>query len=130
MKMADFYSWDPSRLSVKVTAMDDEHKVLISKMNALHAAHTQGKDKAAIQVILNDFVQYTLKHFADEEAYMAKIQFAGTDTHKLIHKQLLGKVKEHIAAFEASGKLTNDFFTFLSVWLTAHIRGVDAKYGE
>jgi hemerythrin-like metal-binding protein len=126
--MGDFFNWDPAKLSVKVAAMDEEHKILISKMNALHAANAQGKDKATIQVLLNDFVQYALKHFADEEAYMAKISYAGLDTHKAVHKQLVGKIKEHIAIFESTGKLSADFFSFLSIWLSAHIRGVDAKY--
>jgi hemerythrin len=60
---------------------------------------------------------------------MDKIKFAGADTHKIIHKQLLEQVTAYITEFKKTGKLTDAFFNFLSVWLTSHIKGIDMKYG-
>jgi hemerythrin len=127
--MADFFKWDPTQFSVKVKSMDDEHQELIRKMNALHAANERKAEKAELERLLNDFAGYTVKHFADEEAYMASVNFSGLETHKVIHKQLLGQVTEHVAAFQKTGEFTPAFFNFLSVWLTSHIRGIDSKYG-
>lgn len=128
--MADFYNWDPKTLSVSVQAMDDEHQVLIKKMNALHAAHVAKRDSKVLGEMLGDLAKYTTKHFADEEAYMASIQYPGLESHKGIHKNLLARVGEHVAAFEKSGKLDQAFFSFLAFWLSAHIQGVDKKYSE
>lgn len=126
--MTDFFAWNPKTLSVQVPAMDDEHQVLIKKMNALHAAHAAKLDRHQIESLLRDFAKYTTKHFADEEAFMAKIGYPNLESHKQIHRRLLTQVGEHVAAFEASGALTEAFFTFLSFWLTSHIRGIDVKY--
>jgi hemerythrin len=126
--MPEFFKWDPSILSVKVPEMDGEHQTLIRKMNTLHEAHAAGKDKTQLEPLLNDFVQYALKHFADEEAYMAKVKFSGLDTHKIIHQQLVGQIKGHLEEFAKDGKLSDAFFRFLSVWLTSHIKGIDSKY--
>ena len=62
---------------------------------------------------------------------MQSIGFPGLGSHKRIHASLLEQLNEHANAFEAGpGALPDQFFTFLKVWLTAHIVGIDAKYGE
>lgn len=126
--MADYFQWDPKTLSVNVGEMDGEHQVLIQKMNKLHAAREAKADRATLDRLVDDFAGYAAKHFADEEAFMAKIQFAGLSTHKAIHSMLLKQVGEHVATYKKSGVLTDGFFSFLALWLRAHIQGVDVKY--
>jgi hemerythrin-like metal-binding protein len=126
--MADFYVWEEATLGLDLKAMDDEHKELISRMNKLHAAYSAKGDRTTLEKLLNELAEYTVKHFTDEEAYMAKVNFDGLETHKIIHQRLLNKFTEFATAFKASGQLTDDFFRFLSNWLTTHIRGIDMKY--
>lgn len=128
--MAEFYVWDEKLLGLDVKDMDEEHIILISKMNALHKAYFEKKPSHIINQCLIDFADYTVKHFSDEEEYMAKINFVGLQTHKLNHKKLLDRVNEFITNFEKTGLLTEEFFQFLSVWLTTHIRGIDFKYAN
>lgn len=127
--MADFFKWDPNLLSVKVAEMDKEHIELVKRMNALHAAYLEKAPRAKIEELLNDLAGYTVKHFSDEEAYMEKVNYAGIDSHKMMHQKLLGQVKGHIDEFKKNGVLTDKFFQFLAAWLTTHIRGIDIKYG-
>ena len=62
---------------------------------------------------------------------MASIGFAGLRSHKNIHDTLLETLAEHVRVIsEGDGKVKPDFFIFLKVWLTAHIQGIDAKYGR
>jgi hemerythrin-like metal-binding protein len=129
-KVTEFFRWDPAILSVAVPEMDNEHIKLIEKMNILYQIQTSGGDRAAISRALDDFAGYTVTHFADEEAYMGRIKFEGIEIHKIIHKQLLEQVTGHVAEFQRTGRLTEAFFNFLAVWLTSHIRGIDAKYGK
>lgn len=110
--------------------MDDEHQELIKKMNRVHDLHLAKASTSEIQMALDDFAGFTIKHFSDEEAYMEKINFAGLETHKVIHQQLLKQVTEYLNEFKASGTLTDSFFNFLSVWLTSHIKGIDMKYSK
>ena len=127
--MADFFQWDPSILSVNVKEMDEEHKELISKMNALHVVHAKNASKEEIMVFFMDFVKYALKHFSDEEDYMKSINYSGLENHKTIHAKLVDKVLQYREEFVKTGKLTDDFFKFLATWLRAHIRGNDMLYG-
>jgi hemerythrin-like metal-binding protein len=104
--------------------------MLIGYMNKLYALHQKNASTAELTAALDALVKYTVKHFADEEAYMAKTGFPGIKTHAGVHKQLLEQVGTHVEAFRRSGKLTDAFFNFLTFWLKAHIRGVDTRYAK
>jgi len=127
--MGNFFEWDQAKFTVRVSEMDREHQTLIGLMNKLHVLYSDKAPKADVGRALDELAKYTIKHFADEEAYMAKIHFDGLDMHKRIHKELLTKVTNHIGAFQASGSLNDDFFAFLKMWLKSHICGIDIKYG-
>lgn len=129
--MADYFVWDPKQYSLEIEAMDQEHLVLISMMNKLAVRADAGAAKAELSVLLREFGRYTVRHFDDEEAYMASIDYPKLETHRTIHRDLLGSLHEHIAAFEAGdGKLSGRFLSFLRLWLGAHIRGIDKQYAN
>lgn len=128
--MSEFYKWTAEELGLGVAEMDKEHQILIDKMNALYKASEKKASEVDLQKLVDDLAAYTIQHFADEEAYMGKIQFQGLETHKIIHKQLLSQFQEHIEKFKITKEFTPAFFNFLKVWLTSHIRGIDMKYAD
>ena len=129
--MADlFFKWDPVTLSVKVKDMDSEHEQIINKMNKLHERNQHQATFGELKMLMDDFVKYALKHFADEEQFMEKVGFKDLAVHKIIHKRLVETLGEHLQRFEHSQKLGDDFFIFLSTWLSAHIKGIDVNYGN
>jgi hemerythrin-like metal-binding protein len=128
--MTDFYIWTEAELGLHIHEMDSEHQELIKRMNALYASATKKAPVTELQSRIDDLASYTVKHFADEEAYMAKIGFAGLATHKLIHEQLLSQFNSFVEEFKKNGAVSEKFFNFLKVWLTSHIRGIDMKYSD
>jgi len=125
-----FVEWT-ARLSLGVKPMDEAHMHLIDLMNRLHESCAAGDDKAEIRRGLKALSDFTVRHFREEEAFMQSIAYPGLATHKQIHANLIAQLGEHFEAFETGpGTLSNQFFTFLKVWLTAHIMGIDGKYGE
>ena len=122
--------WDSS-LDIQVPDMNDEHKVLIDMMNRLLERNEAKAAKSEIKKLLNDFVAYALKHFSDEEAYMAQIKFPGLEVHKLVHKRLVEKLTMYARDFdEKQERLPTEFFNFLHFWLVSHIKGIDIQYGH
>lgn len=118
-----------SNLDVGVHSMNSEHQQLLSIMNKLYDRHQAKASVSELKTLMNDLASYTVKHFQDEEAYLDSIAFPDADKHKFIHKDLLAKFGTHKANFEASGVLDQSFFLFLKMWLSAHIQGIDSKYG-
>ena len=125
-----YFEWN-SNLDLGVDSMNDEHKHLIDLMNKLHALNESKSPHATLLRAVDDLAGYTVKHFADEEAFMASVNFPGLATHKLIHQQLLQQLSEQRDAFaQAGGTVPDAFFKFLKHWLSAHIKGIDMKYGR
>ncbi len=123
-----YFPWDAAKYGLNVREMDDEHQVLISKMNALRSLHEQGENFFICNRALHDLIAYTKKHFADEEAYMERIGFPRLRIHKGIHKQLLDRLTELEQQFRSEKALSLEMFSFFKMWLTAHICGIDAQY--
>ena len=121
--------WDDT-LDVGVQAMNDEHKCILDLMNQIHDAHEEGLTGGLVIALVNQLGQVTLDHFRDEEAYMARTGYAGLASHALIHKDLLAKYTAYADDTRRNdGRLPEKFLMFLKLWLTAHIRGIDMKYG-
>lgn len=123
-------TWDKT-LDIGVEPMNAEHRDILDAMNRIYDAHAAGQKGAAIDHLVARLGEITTKHFADEERYMEKIGFPALKPHRLIHGQLLQEFGKHAAAIKAAGGTANqDFFLFLKRWLTAHIKGIDIKYGQ
>ena len=128
--MSNFFEWDAATFGLHVPKMDDEHQAIIACMNKLHVLHEAKASVAQLSKAVDDLTDVTVRHFADEEAYMASIGYPDLNKHKMMHKSLLGKVMENKSKFEATGKLQQEFFSFLKFWLKSHICGIDMKYAK
>lgn len=123
-----FFAWDPS-LQLNVATMDTEHQGLIAAMNKIYDAAQKNAGKAVLGQALEALVDLTRKHFAHEETLMREAKYEGYETHTYVHKDLLTKLDKHVADFQAGpGTIDAAFFSFLRMWLTAHIKGIDKKY--
>ena len=125
-----FIVWDDS-LSLKIDLIDKEHKTLIFLMNTLHKQYKDGEPQATVRATFSKLTEYATKHFKDEEDYMASIKFSDLDAHRAIHKKLLERLNTYSQEFDDSnGQISEYFFTFLKLWVTAHIKGIDAKFAN
>jgi hemerythrin-like metal-binding protein len=122
-------NWD-STLDIGVTSMNDDHREILDAMNKIYDARAENQPGATINQLVAKLGAVCSRHFADEEALMAKIGYPGIGTHKHLHGQLLERYGRHAAEIKAAnGVAPEEFFEFLRFWLTSHIRGIDAKYG-
>ena len=121
--------WD-NALDIGVASMNDEHREILDVMNKIYDARAQGRQGAAIDVLVAKLGAVCARHFADEEALMERIGYPGLGSHKHLHAQLLERYTRHAGEIKAAGGVApEEFFDFLRFWLTSHIKGIDAKYG-
>lgn len=122
------FEWN-DRYKLEILAMDKEHKILIDSMNTFLEALNSNK----LQEIQNSFsrlADYTLKHFTDEEKYMATIDYPELENHKLIHQDLINQILIYKDEFETGTVNKTDISNFLKDWLAYHIVGQDKKYAK
>jgi len=110
-------------LSVRVPAIDEDHKELIRLIND---AGQPGLTAAGAIEICSDLVRYTLYHFRREEALMKVCNYPDMDNHIKQHRTLEAKVKAFQVRVEAGDESARgDLRAFLRDWLVTHIMNVD-----
>ena len=126
--MAELISWSP-KYSVNHPLMDAQHKQLITLINNLHSAMSQGRGKDVLQKTLDELINYTKIHFATEEKLMMEANYKELIEHRQVHKILTQQVIRLQNKFkEGKALLTMEVMEFLKNWLIEHIEGTDKKY--
>ncbi len=124
------FNWN-AQYSVNVKEIDDQHKVLIKLINDLHDAMKAGKGKDILGTILNELVQYTVKHFSYEENLFESKGYPDSKAHKEVHKKLIAQVTTLKNNFDNGNEVISmDVMNFLKEWLSGHIMGTDKKYSS
>jgi hemerythrin len=125
------YEWS-SALETGFPEIDEEHKQLVSALNDLLIACGHGGHRSEIKKTLDFLVAYTVKHFADEEAFQLRHKYPDYERHKQLHEDF------KVVAVELAGRLLEEGATIALIaevqttvgdWLVSHIKGEDLKIG-
>jgi hemerythrin len=124
--------WTPD-LAVHVPVIDDQHKELYSRMNALCNAIMQGKGRHEVGSFISYLSDYTTFHFGDEEALMEKHAYPGLDAQRTAHRIFRERVGK-MASQADSGAIASDLVVYvvneMKDWFSNHIRTLDKRLGE
>lgn len=125
-------SWSED-YSVHVSAIDNEHRLLISLINDFgQAMDTQ--ENVQVQIVgdtLERLSRYIYRHFESEERFLLFNNYPEFDTHKSEHTELLGRLERFVARFTLEKRAVNEqMLLFLKDWLVRHIILHDCKFGN
>lgn len=88
------------RFNIGVSFIDEEHKKLFSILNKLFEYSKEDeKSQWVCQEGIKYFKDHAMKHFSEEESYMASIHYIGYETHRRLHDNFR---KKTIPALELS----------------------------
>lgn len=113
--------------------VDDQHRRLF---DIIGRAHDTIEDEMlhdrfdAIMDVLTELKEYTVSHFADEEAYMASMDYSGLAAQKTVHTAFIDKISEvDLNAISDDGEdqmaYLHSLVGFLNDWLVQHILKMD-----
>ncbi len=122
--MGNQLAWN-KRYSIGVDTIDKEHKKLFSILNKLFDyGQEEDKSKWVCQESVKYFKDHALQHFADEEAYMASIDYEGLEMHRRIHKNFrditLPALERELDLSDYSEIAVNHFLGVCAGWLIGH----------
>jgi hemerythrin len=124
------FRWD-STYSVKVKRFDDEHQELFRILNQLYDGMMARRGQEVLESVLKDLLQYTEKHFADEEVVMRNAAYPQLQAQIEQHRRFTDKIKELLTKYKAGSiGMTVEVLDFLTDWLKKHIIGMDKQYSE
>ena len=122
------------KFSVGVAKLDDQHKKWIAMINELHdtlmVGDTAGPNDVGTKT-LRSIIEYGEKHFADEEQYLAEIDYPLLEEHKTLHRVFRLQVDGNLRRIE-KGELIlhSEIMKDMLDWLEKHILIEDKKYGS
>jgi hemerythrin len=123
------YTWT-EELTTGVEIIDTQHKQLFKALNDLVEACFSGQVHAKLDSTAEFLVDYTAKHFADEEKLQEQCQYPGQAQHKKLHeafKATVGELAAEIKAGKPSAALVRKVNSSLGNWLIHHIKEEDKK---
>lgn len=110
---------------IGVEAIDKEHQRLFKIINKLFRMKEEEKNgQWACQEGIKFFKGHAMKHFADEEAYMASIGYEGLEQHKRIHKgfreNTLPALEQELEQSRYTEDTIDHFLGVCAGWLIGH----------
>ena len=119
---------------IGVAEIDDEHKRLFELIGEVDTALKADADSVSTAMaLLNELKQYSVTHFAHEEAYMASIHDPELPRQQKEHQAFVGKVNSYRFSDitdETARELILELLEYLSKWLMGHILGSDILIGQ
>ncbi len=120
-------------LSVGVEEIDDQHKLLFEKFNALLAACDSGSSAEEVQRLFSFLATYVVTHFGDEERLMQKIGFPDYPKHRDMHQDFIRQVealRERLVKEGPTQRLAGSLTLAINGWLIEHISRMDRAVGR
>jgi len=120
--------WTPD-LSLEIKEIDDQHKIFVSIINELQAAHDSRASRSALGPVLVKLFGYAHYHFSVEEKYFALFGYEGAPAHMADHKFFIDRVVDLRRRFEQNDEnVAAETSEFLFDWLVNHIKVMDREY--
>lgn len=121
--------------SVGIPAIDGQHKKLFDIANQISELLTNQLllDKYdQIIAVLNELRDYTVEHFAAEEAYMLQHKYRKFLSHKAIHQEFVEKINAvDLEQIDNEQNLyLKEILNFVTDWLVDHILKTDKHITE
>ena len=123
-----FLIWQDD-LNTGIEVIDSQHRRIVEMINHLHTMHS-GTQRMVVGEVIDELVDYTLSHFAFEEALMEDAGYTFCHAHKRVHEVFTKRVAEYRMRFSAGEDVTDELKTMLSRWLFNHIRSDDRAYAD
>jgi len=126
------YIWT-KELAIGNSLIDAQHKQLINSVNELMDACIRRKGRASLGSTLDFLIDYTLKHFSDEENIQLQYRFPEYASHKRLHetfKVSIGELEQQLKEEGPSVALVAKLNSSLGGWLLHHLKVEDKKLGD
>ncbi|MBN2589854.1 MAG: hemerythrin family protein [Sedimentisphaerales bacterium] len=124
--------WD-NNLSTCIKSIDDEHKMLIERLNAVIEAIENNQGEGTIAKTLDFMLDYTNFHFSNEEQFISDNSYPGLEVQQKQHAEFKNSINQIILDFQEDGAdkdIALQIHDFLFVWLKKHIREVDHQLAQ
>ena len=111
--------------------VDGQHKQLVEIISRLQNSLTLGDIGKEAGNTLKFLVEYSQKHFAEEEKLMRQIEYDEYTKHCEKHAILIGQITDILLKIKKGKQIDPlKLYDFLVDWLLTHIKQEDKRIGK
>ncbi|MDR3122541.1 MAG: bacteriohemerythrin [Treponema sp.] len=124
-----YYKWGDSFVT-GIKLIDARHMRLFEMVNRLLDACDQGRGHEELEKSLAFLINYTVKHFSEEETLQQQYGYPGFQAHRQIHenfKKTVGEFARKLNSQGSSPEMLEQIKIQVGGWLVTHVRGEDIK---
>ena len=109
--------------------VDREHLKMIEIADELHEGLRNGENEQVLARKYNNLVEYSRKHFAEEERIMLECSYPEYWQHKQEHECLMQRVMDiQDRIYKGNTEFSIELVYLLKHWFTHHVFGADRSY--
>jgi hemerythrin-like metal-binding protein len=109
--------------------IDGQHKKMITLINKLYKAFTEGKAHEITGPIIDELIDYSNFHFSTEEDIFQKTNYFDNEAHISQHNSFIKETMQFRKKFlNKEEDLSYEIMNFMRDWLQKHILGSDKAY--
>ncbi|TNE95217.1 MAG: bacteriohemerythrin [Gammaproteobacteria bacterium] len=121
--------WTPN-YQIGIEVIDNQHRRIVEYINEVYAVREKQEPRGRLAEVLFDLVDYTMSHFAFEEALMDEAGYPDIALHRLTHDTFTRQIQTFKKRFEGGEDIAEDLANMLQRWLLEHIVTDDVSYSE
>lgn len=124
------YKWD-DKYCIGEPSVDAQHRKIFQicdRIVKVFEYNDEERTQRTIVEAVKYLKNYTIEHFADEEAYQQAIGYEGFPGHHQLHEEFTRTILEEEKILEESGyapEKVNQFVEIVNNWLVEHIMRCD-----
>lgn len=117
-------------LETGIPFVDEDHRTLVGLLNQVDEGIDSFEESTILGSILNALDDYTVFHFAREEAMLTACNYDGLEEHRRTHVRIAGQVADITRRFRQNPASVEkkEVRDFLHRWLVEHIQQEDFAY--
>jgi len=124
------YTWT-QELATGVESIDDQHKQLFKAINDLLEACFSGTGHTKLDSTVQFLIDYTEKHFSDEEKLQQQYNYPKYPHHKKLHDafdRTVREIADQLKKEGANAALLRKVNSSIGDWLVNHIKDEDKLF--
>ena len=107
--------------------IDAQHKELFRLANFVESLDARSITKLELSTLFKEFFDYMKKHFSEEEAYMASIEYPLLKEHQVLHQEIIDSIANLLREKRSIQELQQAMKEASHRWLVEHILQNDLK---
>jgi len=119
--------WSPD-YELGIGVIDGQHKRIVEYINDVHHIAENNGSRDDIEQVLHLLVDYTLSHFAFEEALLEESYYPELPEHQISHRTFETQIQVLQERFNNGESVAIELADVLQQWLFKHIMTDDQSY--